>query len=723
MRSILKKAGYEQENLPPPVKKGKPDHGEIMQKIHDHYTAKGHYVPYGSVNTASTSYTKNITTNKYPLCMRRFSGYKRRASLGPIQQANAQPPTVSAKPPNAQTQAPPVSNNNAGFGGSDRNIKPLNTTPMLASLLDDNKEGLFSNAKPSAYPLVYRPPQATASQPIQQASILSNLLGGAEGQSMGASNTQADKKPKKVRQRRRTSESGGTPANQGTSAVPTAASLSETVAVTSRKRKKSVNDDIVRELTTKVKLEVSEQQATFAAMAVPDQFVSLQNADPPRPLERKSSVQPGDSQLARLLHTGVDSKRHLQAKTSLDNSSKTPIIKTVSDFFESPKQMEQQALHAEVKGATSVTIKTVKPKKSSDDRKVVKHSASADSLVKDRKLKRSDSMEMKLKESKSLDQPPLSPSRKTVGRVIAKPKAKVVPKMEPTVSLPIKTNEDRASPKEKVKKQASEKKKKTPKSSSAGTINAPSVTPSKKSSKELYGFYGASNLRSLPKIPKRKPGDGQTSPTSPSRQQKSPTEWQRVSPTTANRPMPSKSEELQAAAVNRAKSYPAPPAAAAAVSTSDLKRPALLPTPHTPPIDVAQQQLFPQRKSQLPQDPRNAQHSFAASKYPSGLAGKNRGGVDPSPNSPDELSIVLDTQPVQIPTQPVMNNPASPAPESITRMPKAIPLDHNKSSVMDAPRPILVKQKAASVSRPLTFSPQPMGAGIDDDLMDMALHC
>ena len=674
IRAILKHAGHQEENLPPPSKKVKADHGEIMQKISDVYTSRGHYLPYGSVNTSSTSYSKNIQTNKYSLCMRRFSGYKR-SCFTALNQVNSLPISPTKPPVSTVPSIHPIP-----AQASDKT--KISNTPTLSSLLDE-KEAQLVDIKPPAHPLAFEPTQGTTPQQFP-ASILSDLLEGPEGLNTAA----LDKKPKKIRHKRRTSD------GSSFSTTPPA-----TTVVPVRKRKKSDNEEIVRELTSKVKSEVTEQQALATSVVISQPRISL--SDCASAAGKPVTVRPpqADSHLVQLLHNTDDDK-----KTKPPSKHKVVTV-GVSDFFESAHQMKQEALHAEVKGPTSVTIKTVRPKKRTDDKKVVKHSTSADSASLEKKIKRSDSVEMKLKDgSRSLDQMPLSPGKKSVK--VAKTKAKALPKQELVAALTIKTLEDRASPKEKVKKQSSEKdkKKRAPKS--------PVATEPRQSAQDIVKlglFYGNnSGIKSMPKIPKRKPGESQASPTSPkaSLQQKSPGsfgEWQRASPV-LNRSLPSKStEEVTAGSVNRTKSFPPP---------GDPKRPALLPTPATPPIDRAAQ-----RKSSASDAHKTSRPSSASGqppKYSTVVGNKSR--VDPSPNSPDELSIVQETHPVYIPTQPVKNNPTSPVHEAVTQMPKAIPLDPNKTAT---PKSILVKQKA--VQRPLTFSPKQTGDRLDDDRMNFAV--
>ncbi|XP_067929237.1 mediator of RNA polymerase II transcription subunit 1-like [Watersipora subatra] len=660
MRSILKQIGHQEENQPPPSKKVKADHGEIMQKICDVYTSRGHYLPYGSVNTSSTSYSKNIETNKYSLCLRRFSGYKRSCFS-------------ALNPPNSLPTSPSKSLTSIPVQASDK--LQLTSTPTLSSLLDE-KDGLVVDIKTSAHSLSFEASQ-TSTSPRYQASSLSDLLDRYD--------STGDKKPKKIRQKRR-------PSNSSVSTPPPTSSAT----VLGRKRKKSDNEEIVRELTSKVKSEVSEQQAQNSSPVISQPIISLSDlnacSSALQPVTTKVSMAKSssmDTQLAQLLHSTDDGKKSKQA-------AKMKVM-TVDDLFESP----QQTKHAEVKGLTSVTIKS-RAKKPTEEKKLVKQSASADSMPRDKKLKRSDSVEMKLNQSRSVDQIPTSPIRKTV-KVVAAPKSKtkVQSQQEPTPALTIKTYEDRLSPKDKLKKASTEKDKKKRAMKSPISTDA----AARQSAKDIINAtYGNSNLKSLPKIPRR----SQASPTSPklSLQQKSPvasSDWQRASPV-LNRSLPGKLEDVSAASINnRVKSFPLDP-----------KRPALLPTPgghaatqrKQPPSDVSYRQGQPNT---------TATSSSQSPRYSSISSSKGR-GVEPSPNSPDQLNIVVNTTPVYIPTQPVTNNPASPMAEVVTRVPKSIPLDSSKPSSHS----ILVKQK--NVSRPLTFSPKQTGdSRLDDDLMNVAL--
>ena len=723
MRAILRQAGHQEENLPPPAKKVKADHGEIMQKITDHYTSRGHYVAYGSVNTASTSCTKNIQTNKYPLCMRRFSGYKRScfSTLSPVNSLTSTSPT---KPQSIFEGATVVNIKSIPHQAADKSL--ISSAPVLSRLLDDQglADSKSSKLSQPGHPLALEPTQGETPQQ-QDAPLLVELLEGPEG-------ANAEKRLKKIqaRQKRRTtSETSTSPGSAGSTPTTTAVSAA-------RKRKKSDNEEIVRELTSKVKSEVSEQQqqhlqqlgsaslkqlsgnispvvrikADLSASVISSGGQTLSRP----PVTKQSSLTSSqDSALVQLL-TDVSTDRKPTIKTE---------VVTVADLFDSPTQMKQEA---ETKNIVT-TGKVGRPRKSVDDKKV-KHSASSDGSSKPKKLKKTESSDsLKSKESKSMDA--ASFLSKSTGD---KPKVKLQIKNESMPSLSLKTMEDRASPKEKVKKQSSEKekKKKTPKSPSAGEPSAKGhVKPAAQDLMKL-GFYGAhsASLKSLPKIPKRKPGDNQSSPTSetpPPIAQKSPvpTEWQKASPI-PNRSAPSVKSSASAAStddqtflsINRGK---LPHTGQPSASDGMPKKLPLLPTPKIPPLNVEGHSQSPQpilqRKSSLNDVINRLNHPTIASYTSSNAAASTswfqpphkpesaQRVIEPSPNSPDELSVI-ESHPVRVPliqsaeSQLEIAPPDSPTPEIITQAPKSIPL-------AATPKPILVKQKA--VNRPLTYSPNP----------------
>lgn len=712
MRTILKQAGRQEENLPPPTKKVKTDHGEIMQKLTDHYTSRGHYVPYGSVNTASTSCTKNIQTNKYPLCMRRFSGYKR-SCFSTLSPRNSLTSTSPTKPLQSIFEGATVVNiKSIPHQAADKSL--ISSAPVLSRLLDDQSlvDGKNPKISQPGHPLVLEPTQGETQQQ-SEAPLLVELLEDPEG-------ANAEKRLKKIqaRQKRRTtSETSTSPGSAGS--TPT------TAAAAARKRKKSDNEEIVRELTSKVKLEVNEQQQqsqyTISSHSqLPGNMspVVRLKADLPssiinsggqsvagRPtLSKQGSLGSSshDSALVQLL-TDTSTDRKPTIKTE---------VKTVADLFDSPTQMKQEALQAETK-VTVTSGKVGRPRKSIDEKRV-KHSASSDGSSKPKKMKKTESSDsLKLKESKSMDAG--SFLSKSVGD---KTKIKVQVKGEAVPYLSMKTLEDRASPKDKMRKPASdkEKKKKTPKSPGAGEPGSKGSTKPAAQDLMKLGFYGANNLKSLPKIPKRKPGDNQPSPTSetpPPIPQKSPvpTEWQKSSPV-HNRSVPSKSssEDATNVSLNRNKSH-----SQSVTADSQLKKLPLLPTPRIPPLNVEAHSQSPQpilqRKSSLndvinrlnqPNITSYTTSNASTSRFqPHKSADSQQKGIDPSPNSPDELSVI-ESNPVRVPliqsAQQEIAAPASPTPEIVTQAPKSIPL-------APTPKPILVKQK--NVSRPLTFSPNP----------------
>lgn len=724
MRAILKQAGHQEENLPPPSKKVKADYGEIMQKLTDHYTARGHYVPYGSVNTASTSCTKNIQTNQYRLCMRRFSGYKR-SCFTTLTPRNSQPSTSPNKTQSLfGSGATVVGIHTIPSQAADKSL--INSTPMLSSLLDEGNPDKAHKSSDPAHPLVLEPTQGDTPQ---QAPLLTELLEGPEG-------LNAEKRLKKIRQKRRTTSE--------TSMSPGSAGNTPTTMAAARKRKKSDNEEIVRELTSKVKMEATEQQQVNSIIShsqpsanispvvriktdLPPHIASTagqslvkSNTTLTKPSMSLSSVNASshDSALVQLL-TDVSTDRKNK------HLIKTEVV-TVADLFDSPKQMKQEAMNVESKSTQiQKSGKVGRPRKSEDERKYTKQTSSEGGAApRQKKMKKTESSES-LKLSKSVDGATLT--ARSSGE---KPKMKSQMKGESLPSLGIKS-EDRASPKEKMKKQSSEKekKKKAPKSPSSSDL--PGKGAAKPSTQDLMklGFYGANNLKSLPKIPKRKPGESQPSPTSPTppvvtHKSPVPTEWQRVSPV-PNRSASFKPAEDQVnASINRNKSY----TQSAPLEMPPNKKP-LLPTPRMPPIDVDSNNpaAILKRKNSL-NDVIHRLSQPGPAPYSSSNPGTSgfvqyKAGTDsqkilePSPNSPDEFSIV-ESNPVRVPLIQTADHeiaaPASPTPEAITQAPKSIPL-------APTPKPILVKQKA--VSRPLTFSPNPRSERLDDDLMDLALGC
>lgn len=728
MRAVLRQAGFQEQNLPPAKKRIKADPGEIMQKLVDIYAARGNYMPYGSVSTAST-YTKNIQSNQYPLCLRRFSGYKRPASalLKTSNHVNpAAPPHIKSS---AMTNVIDI-----------HNIPPqapekirLISAPMLASLLDDKERPAVPSV--TAHPLVSTPTQGIS--PQQHAPILTDLLGGPEGLNG------ADKKNKKVRKRRTTSDT-----------APTPPPLSNNLAVNANFRKRKPSDsaeEVKRELVT-VKNTVDADRVgsvTSARAQLPPNVSIIKQPN----ARITTPTTAGHSPLAKLLHE--DTKPKTAVKT---------IIMTTADILEPNRSRLESTQSADVKppstaGVKLMTSADVKPqivaksvkRKSVDEKKVIKQSSLPDmSNIKEKKLKRSESNDViKLKSEAG----PPSPSRKTAAKLTIKSKVSKspVPKSQPP-PLTVKSSEDRMSPKEKSKKATVEKKKKPPKS----PINS---DQGQKQNSDLFkmGFYGASNLKSLPKIPKRKPGDAtQASPTSPtpppltqktSTQQKSPVpmEWQRSSPV-ANRQPPQKSDDSSSttAAPGRSKSVASHHAQQGDASG---KRPALLPTPATPPISLPQQRnnLLHRKESLVDVIHRlNRQHSStgsssnSSSTKSSSMSDQQQKRLD-SPdeiNSPDDKDFVQ-SEPVAIPVSSAEpEDPASPTPELITKEPKAIPLDSKKQSFI----PMTNSQQSSSTDHmsafrrqqgmtiPISFSSKAgssIGDRMEEEMLDrdMALGC
>lgn len=206
----------------------------ISQQLADYYTARGHYMPFGSLNTVSTAYTKNIQSNQYSLCLRRFAGYRRRPLL-----RSAMPfrPLVAHCNASDNIQLGASGGGGGGGGGgvpasgagggllqrargglpagSAQSMDEENRAsknPMLASLLDDE---LGKGRRPPA-------PGTAGHYPHQHAPILTDLLegsdpaGGGGGSDAhyhqlqsGAAAVPAAKKAPAARKRRPTAERAG----------------------------------------------------------------------------------------------------------------------------------------------------------------------------------------------------------------------------------------------------------------------------------------------------------------------------------------------------------------------------------------------------------------------------------------------------------------------------------------------------------------------------------
>jgi len=663
MRAILKQAGHQEENLPSPSKKVKASHEETMNKLVEHYTSRGHYVPYGSVNSSNTSYSKNIQSNQYSLCFRRFSGYKR-SSL-PLKTFNP----LALLPKCEATQAPAIPSQAIDKG-------KFGLTPTLASLLDED-------------------PIPRGDGDPQRAPVLADLL--EDGNS-------ADKKARKPRKRRGTSDGPPTPSPSG------------------RKRKKSDNEDLSIKLQTDPDQGYMPAPSPHSSLNTPATPTFNQRPSFPKP-DSKNSM--SDSHLAKLLGMSSEADRKPPGLVRQNSAASEPDVREPS-----PKQVKTESSDS-VSSMTQLTVKIPKLKDIKKETKTVRQISNAEATNKEKRIKKQDSLQLdtlKMGLSKSMDNPSSPSGKKGVSRIMIKNKGgkiEIIPKTVPATApaLPLKSGE--RSPKSK-KPGEREKKKKTSKS--------PVSSEQKKSQSSPFdplkgGFYGASNLKSLPKIPKKQPGESKSPTKEQGAVQSSPVlDW--TSPPTTRVPSLVDPPNLTSSPVQRNKP------GVMVTQPVDAKRPALLPTPSTPPLysQTKPPSLF-QRKGTLndvihklnssgkPATPTQTMSTVTVQPNTSVTwSGKHQSDV--TPNSPEE-KVVPTAQPVTIPI--ASEDPESPtmtiADSYNNSQPKAIPLNPGTSSDAGKPKSILAKQKP--VSRPLTFSPKPTGLSdrLDDDLMDVALGC